>query len=67
MLATIDIKTPNVRPIAHVRISSGILGPIAFNKNGDVTANPVTIYLVKGGKPTTYQVIVPVPSLVAAA
>ena len=32
-----------------------------------MTANPVTIYLVKGGKPTTYQVIVPAPSLVAAA
>ncbi len=47
--------------------ASGILGPIAFNRNGDVTANPVTIYLVKGGKSTTYQVIVPAPSLVAAA
>ena len=50
-----------------VRIPSGILGPITFNTNGDVTANPVTIYLVKGGKPTTYQVIVPAPSLVASA
>ena len=33
--------------------------PIAFNANGDVSANPVTIYKVVGGKSTTYQVIVP--------
>ena len=50
-----------------VNIASGILGHVAFNQNGDVTSNPVTIYLVKGGKPTTYQVIVPASNLVAAA
>jgi branched-chain amino acid transport system substrate-binding protein len=50
-----------------VNIASGILGQVSFNKNGDVTSNPVTIYLVKGGKPTTFQVIVPASNLVAAA
>lgn len=50
-----------------VNIASGILGHLSFNKNGDVTANPVTIYLIKGGKSTTYQVIVPATNLVAAA
>jgi branched-chain amino acid transport system substrate-binding protein len=50
-----------------VNIPHGILGPIKFNANGDVSANPVTIYLVKGGKSTTYKVIVPKNSLVAAA
>src|SRR5581483_9723466 len=44
-----------------------VLGTIQFNKNGDVTANPVTIYKVKGGKSTTFKVIVPANSLVAAA
>jgi branched-chain amino acid transport system substrate-binding protein len=44
-----------------------VLGTIKFNQNGDVTANPVTIYKVAGGKPTTLKVIVPSNSLVAAA
>jgi hypothetical protein len=44
-----------------------VLGTIKFNANGDVTANPVTIYLIKGGKSTTLKVIVPKNSLVAAA
>ncbi|HWE80902.1 MAG TPA: branched-chain amino acid ABC transporter substrate-binding protein [Gaiellaceae bacterium] len=50
-----------------VNIPNGILGPMAFNQNGDVSANPVSIYKVVGGKSTTYQVIVPKNSLVAAA
>jgi ABC-type branched-subunit amino acid transport system substrate-binding protein len=50
-----------------VNIPNGILGPMAFNANGDVSANPVTIYFVKGGKSTTYKVIVPKNSLVKAA
>jgi branched-chain amino acid transport system substrate-binding protein len=50
-----------------VDIKDGYLGPIAFNANGDVSANPVSIYLVKGGKSTTYKVIVPKNSLVKAA
>ena len=47
--------------------SNTVLGTIKFNKNGDVTANPVTIYKIKGGKSTTLKVIVPNNSLVAAA
>ena len=47
--------------------TSTVLGNIAFNANGDVTSNPVTIYLIKGGKSTTRNVIVPANSLVAAA
>ncbi len=44
-----------------------VLGTVKFNANGDVTSNPVTIYKVKGGKSTTYKVIVPKNSLVASA
>ena len=47
--------------------TSTVLGNMSFNANGDVTANPVTIYKVKGGKGVTYKVIVPANSLVAAA
>jgi branched-chain amino acid transport system substrate-binding protein len=50
-----------------VNLASSILGHVSFNKNGDVTANPVTIYLVKAGKSTTYKVIVPPASLVKIA
>jgi len=50
-----------------VNIPNGILGPIAFNKNGDVAANPVTIYKVVNGQSTTDKVIVPKNTLVAAA
>jgi len=44
-----------------------VLGTIKFNANGDVTANPVTIYKIVGGKSTTLKVIVPKNSLVASA
>ena len=47
--------------------ASTVLGPIKFNANGDVTANPVTIYKIVGGKSTTLKVIVPKNSLVASA
>ena len=40
---------------------------LSFNTNGDVTANPVTIYKIKGGKSTTFKVIVPPNALVKAA
>jgi len=42
-------------------------GNVSFNANGDVTSNPVTIYKVKGGKSTTYKVIVPSKALVKSA
>jgi len=44
-----------------------VLGTIALNKNGDVTANPVTIYKIRGGKQTDFKVITPPTSLVKAA
>jgi branched-chain amino acid transport system substrate-binding protein len=50
-----------------ISLPNGILGKLSFNKNGDVTANPVTIYQVKAGKSTTYQVIVPPSTLVKTA
>jgi branched-chain amino acid transport system substrate-binding protein len=52
-----------------VDVSNGILGNVSFNANGDVTANPVTIYKVVAakGNSSTYKVIVPPNSLVKAA
>ena len=49
------------------QIKNGILGTFGFNKNGDVTANPVTIYEVVSGASKTLKVIVPDNTLVAAA
>ena len=48
-------------------ISNGYVGPIAFNSNGDISENPVTIYKAVKGQPTTYKVIVPAKNLVASA
>ena len=53
--------------VFKTHIKNGILGNVSFNANGDVTSNPVTIYKIKGGQATTYKVIVPANSLVAAA
>ena len=53
--------------VFKINLKNSILGNLSFNKNGDVTANPVTIYQVKNGKSTTYKVIVPPNSLVKAA
>lgn len=50
-----------------IKLQNSILGNVSFNKNGDVTANPVTIYRIKAGKSTTFKVIVPPASLVKAA
>ena len=55
------------KQVFKLNLKNSILGALAFNANGDVTANPVTIYKVKGGKSTTYRVIVPPNSLVKAA
>jgi ABC-type branched-subunit amino acid transport system substrate-binding protein len=55
------------KQVFKIKIKNGILGNFSFNKNGDVTANPVTIYKIKGGKSTTYKVIVPPASLVKIA
>jgi branched-chain amino acid transport system substrate-binding protein len=55
------------KQLFKVNLKGSILGNVSFNANGDVTANPVTIYRVKGGKSTTFKVIVPAKSLVKAA
>jgi branched-chain amino acid transport system substrate-binding protein len=47
--------------------AAGVLGNVAFNSNGDVTANAVTIYKAVAGKPVTYKVIVPPNSLVSSS
>ncbi len=49
------------------KVTNGIIGSFRINKNGDTTANPVTIYQVKGGQSKEYKVIVPPVTLVAAA
>jgi len=55
------------KQLFKLNLKGSILGNVSFNSNGDVTSNPVTIYQVKGGKSTTYKVIVPPKSLVKAA
>ena len=55
------------KQLFKVKLKGSILGNVSFTANGDVTANPVTIYRVKGGKTTTYKVVVPAKALVKAA
>ncbi len=55
------------KQIFKVNLPASILGHVSFNANGDVTANPVTIYKVVGGKSTTLRVITPPKSLVKSA
>ena len=49
------------------KVTNGILGSFGFNKNGDTTNNPVTVYKIAGGKLTTFKVITPSPKLVGQA
>ena len=46
------------------KVTDGILGNFQINKDGDTNANPVTMYLIKGGKQTTFKVITPPQDLV---
>ena len=55
------------KQLFKINLKGSILGNVSFNANGDVTSNPVTIYKVKGGKSTTYKVIVPSKALVKSA
>jgi branched-chain amino acid transport system substrate-binding protein len=55
------------KQLFKINLKNSILGNVSFNANGDVTANPVTIYKVVGGKSTTLKVIVPPKSLVKSA
>lgn len=49
------------------KVTNGILGSFTINANGDTSSNPVTVYVIKGGKSTTLRVITPPTSLVRAA
>jgi branched-chain amino acid transport system substrate-binding protein len=51
----------------ETKVTDGILGDFQINENGDTNSNPVTMYLIKGGKQTTYKVITPPESLVKKA
>jgi branched-chain amino acid transport system substrate-binding protein len=55
------------KQLFKLKLNNSILGNVSFNANGDVTANPVTIYRIKSGKSTTFKVIVPPNSLVKAS
>jgi branched-chain amino acid transport system substrate-binding protein len=46
------------------KVTDGILGDFEIDANGDTNSNPVTMYLIKGGKQTTYKVITPPAELV---
>jgi len=51
----------------QTNVTDGILGSFQINANGDTNSNPVTMYLIKGGKQTTYKVITPPEDLVKKA
>jgi len=51
----------------QTNVTDGILGSFQINENGDTNSNPVTMYLIKGGKQTTYKVITPPEDLVKKA
>ncbi len=53
--------------LLKVNLKNTIFGRVSFTKNGDVTQNPVTIYIIKAGQSKTYKVIVPPNSLVRVA
>jgi branched-chain amino acid transport system substrate-binding protein len=53
--------------LLKTKVTDGILGSFQIDENGDTNSNPVTMYLIKGGKQTTYKVITPPESLVKKA
>jgi branched-chain amino acid transport system substrate-binding protein len=55
------------KQIFKVNLKNSILGNIRFNANGDVASPAVTIYRVKGGKTTTFKVIIPPKALIKVA
>ncbi|HEY6053023.1 MAG TPA: branched-chain amino acid ABC transporter substrate-binding protein, partial [Gaiellaceae bacterium] len=67
-IATSDGSRASVAAnLFKTNVKNGILGTFKLNRNGDTTSNPVTVYRVKGGKPVTFKVITPPPSLVKIA
>jgi branched-chain amino acid transport system substrate-binding protein len=55
------------KELFNTKVTNGILGNFSINANGDTDANPVTIYLIKSGKQTTFKTITPPTSLVKVA
>jgi branched-chain amino acid transport system substrate-binding protein len=55
------------KQVFKINLTNTIFGSLHFNANGDVTANPVTIYKISGGKSSTDRVIIPPKSLVKSA
>jgi branched-chain amino acid transport system substrate-binding protein len=55
------------KQLFKIHLKNTILGNLSFTANGDVTANPVTIYKIVSGTSKTFQVIVPPKSLVKSA
>jgi len=53
--------------LLKTKVTNGILGTFTINSNGDTSSNPVTQYLIKGGKQTTFKTITPPQSLVSKA
>jgi branched-chain amino acid transport system substrate-binding protein len=53
--------------LLQTKVTDGILGSFQIDENGDTNSNPVTMYLIKGGKQTTYKVITPPEDLVKKA
>ncbi len=50
--------------LLQTKVTDGIIGTFTINEKGDTDANPVTQYLIKNGKQTTFKVITPPTSLV---
>jgi len=50
--------------LLQTNVTDGIIGSFKINSEGDTNANPVTMYLIKGGKQTTFKVITPPEDLV---
>ena len=53
--------------LLKTKVTDGIIGSFTINENGDTSSNPVTEYLIKGGKQTTYKTITPPADLVKGA
>jgi branched-chain amino acid transport system substrate-binding protein len=53
--------------LVKTKVTDGIIGTFTINQNGDTSSNPVTQYLIKDGKQTTYKTITPPTDLVKGA
>jgi len=52
------------RNLFKARVSNGLLGSFSIDSHGDTTANAITIYRIRGGKPMLVDVITPAAKLV---